>query len=69
MMAKLASLTLPGLYTVATMRSEEVYRCVDYPELTALINRSAHFVDLPDASSLVRSMSAYASVVRGHKGK
>jgi hypothetical protein len=63
LMARLGSSKLPGLYVVATMRSEEVHRSVDYPELTGLIDRTAHFVDLPDPDKLFKAITSSARMV------
>jgi hypothetical protein len=63
MVARLRSLELPGLYVVATMRSEEIHRSVDYPELTELIDRTAHFIDLPRPENLFSAITSSARIV------
>jgi hypothetical protein len=63
MMARPGSPKLPGFYTVATMRSEEVHRSVDYPDLTGLIDRTAHLVDLPDSNETFKAITSSARIV------
>jgi hypothetical protein len=67
-MARLGSLKRSGLYVIATMRSEEVYRSIDYPELTGLIDRAAHFVDLPSSGDLYKSITSPARNVLAFAG-
>jgi hypothetical protein len=63
MMASFDSRKCPGFYVIATMRSEEVYRSVDYPELTGLIDRTAHFVDLPGSNEIFKAITSSARTV------
>src|SRR5262245_52316719 len=63
MMARSGLPRIPGLYFIATMRSEEVHRSVDYPDLTALIDRTAHLVDLPDSDETFGAITRSARIV------
>ena len=54
---------IPGLYFIATMRSEEVHRSVDYPDLTALIDRTGLLVDLPDSDETFEAITRSARIV------